>query len=97
HEVLDEADRAPELLVDGLRPLCVALRQVVVDGDEMDAATREAVEIQRLHRDEGLALARLHLGDVALVEDDAAHELDVEEPNADRTPERLAHCGVRLE
>jgi len=31
------------------------------------------------------------------VEDDAAHELDVEEPNADRTPERLAHCGVRLE
>ena len=63
----------------------------------MDAATGEAVQVQRLHRDERLALARLHLRDVALVEHDPAHQLDVEEPHADRAPERLAHRGVRLE
>jgi hypothetical protein len=97
HEVLDEADRAAEELVDRTRPLRVALREVVVDGDEVDAAPGEAVEIQRLDRDEGLALARLHLRDVALVEHDPAHQLHVEETDADRALERLANGRVRLE
>src|SRR5262245_41912876 len=97
HEVLDEAHRAPELLVDGLRPLGVTLGEVVVDRDEVDTPACEPVEVERLHGDEGLALARLHLCDVALVEDDAAHQLDVEEADADRAPERLADGGVRVE
>ena len=97
HQVLDEADRAAEQLVDGLRPLGVALREVVVDGDEMDAAAGEAVQVERLDGDERLALTRLHLRDVALVEDDPAHELDVEEPHADRALEGLAHRRVGLE
>ena len=41
-------------------------------------------------RDEGLALAGLHLGDLALVEDDAADELDVEVAHAERPLHRLA-------
>jgi hypothetical protein len=40
--------------------------------------SRERVEIQRHGRDERLSLAGLHLGDVPFVEDDSAHELDVE-------------------
>ncbi len=63
----------------------------------MDSAPGERVQVEGLHGDEGLALAGLHLRDVALVEDDAAHQLDVEEANADRPLEGLAHRGVRVE
>ena len=42
-------------------------------------------------RDERLALARAHLGDFALVEDHAAHELDVVVALPDRAPRGLAH------
>ena len=97
HEVLDGADRAAEQLVHGLRPLGVALREVVVHRHEVDSLAGEPVEVERLHGDERLPLAGLHLRDVALVEDDPAHELDVEEPHADRAPERLANRGVGLE
>ena len=97
HHVLDGADASAELLVDRPRPLGVALREVVVDGHEVDALARERVQVQRLHGDEGLSLAGLHLGDVALVEDDPAHQLDVEEPDSERALERLAHRGVGLE
>ena len=97
HQVLDEADGRPERLVHGPGPLGVALREVVVHGHEVDAAPGEAVQVQRLHGDERLALAGLHLGDVALVERDPAHQLHVEETHADRPLERLANGRVRLE
>ena len=97
HEVLDGPDGAAELLVHRPRPLGIALRQVVVDRDEVDAAARESVEVERLHCDERLSLAGLHLRDVALVQDDPAHELYVEEADADRAPERLAYRRVGLE
>ncbi len=58
---------------------------------------REPVQVERLHGDERLALTGLHLGDVALVQDDPAHQLDVEEPRADVALERLANGRVRLE
>ena len=43
--------------------------------------------------DERLAFAGLHLGDVALVEDDAAHQLDVEGRTPEVALERFAHGG----
>ncbi len=57
----------------------------------------QAVQVERLDGDEGLPLARLHLRDVALVEDDAAHQLHVEQADADRALERLPDGRVRLE
>jgi hypothetical protein len=97
HHVLDERHRRADALVDGPRPFGVALREIVVDGDEMHAGARHRVEEERLRGDERLSLARLHLGDVALVEDDAAHHLDLEELDAAVAPERLADRRVRLE
>ena len=97
HHVLDEGGPHPEGVPYGLRPLGVALGEVVVDGDEVDALAGERVQVERLDRDERLALACAHLGDVALVEDDSAHQLDVEEPHADRPLERLADGRERLE
>ena len=97
HHVLDRAGAHAELLEDGQRPLAVALGEVVVDRDEVRAAAGERVQVERLGRDERLSLAGLHLGDVAFVEDDAAHQLHVEEADADRALERLAHGRERLE
>jgi hypothetical protein len=61
------------------------------------AAAGEAVEVERKARDERLALAGLHLGDVALVEDDPAHELHVEHALVRRALAGLADGGERLE
>ena len=97
HHVLDEAGADAEHVVGGLDPLRVALGEIVVDGDEMDVLPRERVQVEGHRGDEGLSLARLHLGDVALVEDDPAHHLDVEEADAHRPLERLAHRRERLE
>ena len=97
HHVLDVAGAHAELLEDGPRPLHVALGQIVVDRHEVRAAAGERIQVQRLRRDERLTFAGLHLGDVALVEDDAAHQLHVEEADADRALERLAHGRERLE
>ena len=71
HEVLDRAHGGAKRLVDRARPLRVALGEVVVDRHEVDVLPAERVEVERLHRCERLALARLLLRDVALVEDDA--------------------------
>ena len=57
----------------------------------------ERVQVEREARDERLALAGLHLGDVALVQDDAAHHLHVEHALLRFAPARLAHGGVGLE
>ncbi len=53
----------------------------------------DRVEVDREGRDQGLAFAGLHLGDLALVEDDAALDLHVEVPLAERALRRLAHRG----
>ena len=51
----------------------------------------EGVEVQRQGGDQGLALAGAHLGDLALVQHDAADQLHVEVAQADRARGRLAH------
>src|SRR2546429_348259 len=72
HHRLDERDAHPEPFVDAAVPFRVALGEVVVHGHEMDAVAFERIQIEGQARDERLPLAGLHLGDVALVEDDAA-------------------------
>ena len=67
----------PRNCVDPAHPLGVAAGEVVVHGDDVDAAAREGVQRDGERRDERLALAGPHLGDLPLVEDHAAHELDV--------------------
>ena len=94
--MLDDADRQAEAVEDGAHPLRVALGQVVVDGDDVDAAAGHRVERGGERRDEGLALAGLHLRDPALVEDDAAHQLDVEGAHAQLATADLAGRGEDL-
>ena len=77
-------------------PLGVVLREVVVDGDDVDAPAGQRVEVRRERRDQGLALTGLHLGDVAEVQRRATHDLDVEVPLAEHPLGRLADRRERL-
>ena len=56
----------------------------------MDALALKRVEIDRERRDQRLAFAGLHLGDLAAVERDAADQLDVIMALAERPDRRLA-------
>ncbi len=94
--VLDDPDGHAEEAVDAPHPLRVAARQVVVDGDDVDALAFEGVEIGGQRCDEGLAFARLHLGNLAAVEHGAADELHVEVPHVQRPLARLADHGKRV-
>ncbi len=96
HVGQDHAGGQPEEVVDAAHPLGVVLRQVVVDGDDVDALAGQRVEVRRQRGDERLALTGLHLGDVAEVQRRAAHELDVEVPLAEHPLGGLAHGGERL-
>ena len=94
--VLDDADRHAEETVDFAHPLGVAPRQIVVDGDDVDAFAFEGIEVRGKRRDERLAFARLHFGDLPLVQDVAADQLHVEVPHVEHAAARLAHDGEGL-
>ncbi len=92
----DNAHGEPEEVVDLAHPLGVALGQVVVDGDHVHTAAGEGVEVHGKSGDEGLAFAGFHLGDLALVQDHAADELDVEVAHVEHAPAGLADNRERL-
>ena len=81
--VHDDADGQAEKFVDAAHPFGVALGEVVVDGDDVDALAGERIEIDGKRGDQRLALAGAHLGDAAIVQHHAADELDVEGPHAE--------------
>ena len=83
--------RHAEEPVDLAHPVGVAPREVVVDGDDVDAVPAEGVEAGGERRHEGLPLPGPHLRDAPLVEHQAADELHVEVAHLERAPSRLAH------
>ncbi len=82
--------------MDPSHPLGVARRQVVVDGDQVDTVAAEGVEVDRHGRDQGLALAGLHLGNGAPVERPGADDLDVVVALGQHPFRRLADHGIGL-
>ena len=92
----DEADGEAEEAIEPPHPLAVALREVVVDRDHVDALARERVEIDGQRRDERLALARAHLRDASVMQAHAADELHVEVAHAEHAARALAHDSERL-
>ena len=67
HAVLNEPNLHPKQPVDAPNPFRVALRQVVVDGDDVDGLARQRVQKARGGGNERLALPGLHLGDAPVV------------------------------
>ena len=84
-------DGEAEEAEDAAHPLAVALGQVVVDGDDVDALAGERVQVGGQGGHEGLALAGLHLRDHAAVQGQAADELHVEVPHVEHAAAGLAH------
>jgi hypothetical protein len=60
------------------------LREVVVDRDDVHALAGQRVQVGGQRRDQRLALAGLHLGDLAVVQHHAAEQLHVEVAHAQR-------------
>ena len=86
-----DAHRQAEEVVQPAHPLGVAPRQVVVDGDHVHALAAERVQVHRQRGHQRLAFAGAHLGDLALVQRDAADQLHVEVAHLQRALAGLAH------
>ena len=110
--VHDDADRQAQELVDTAHPLGVALGQVIVDGDDVDAFSFERVQVAGQRCDQRFAFAGSHFGDSAAMQDGSADELDIEVPHVQdaaagfaangegldqQVVERLAVCDALLE
>ena len=88
--VVDAGHRQTVELVHRAHPLGVALGEVVVHRHHVHALLGQRVEEYGERRHEGLALARRHLGDLALVEHHAAEQLHVV---VDHVPFRVVAAG----
>ena len=82
HVVLQQTDGHAQILIDTTHPLGVALGQVVIDGNDVHALAGDGIEIAGQRRDERLALAGLHLGNVALVKRHGADKLYIKVTHA---------------
>ncbi len=94
--VLEDADAEAQRVVDGAHPLRIALGQVVVHGHHVHALALQRVQVEGHGGCQGLALTRLHLGDLALVKCNAAQHLHIEVTEADAPFGDLPHNGERL-
>ncbi len=92
----DAAHGEPQEAVDLAHPLGVALGQIVVHRDDVDALAGQRVEVRGEGGHQRLALAGLHFGDPALMEDHAAQQLHVEVAHAHGPHGSLPHHGEGL-
>ncbi len=95
-ERIDDADRHPQRMEHLAHPSRVALGQIVVHCDDVHAAPRQRIQIGGKGCDKRLALAGLHLADVALMQEYPTHQLHVEGTQAKRAPRGLAAVRERL-
>ncbi len=72
HAVHDDADAQPEEAVDAAHPFGVAPREVIVHRNDMHTAPGQRVKHRRQRRHQRLALAGLHLGDPAAMQNHPA-------------------------
>src|SRR5207248_831466 len=76
--VNNNANRQAEKTVKLAHPFRVAFGEVVVDSDDVNAASTERVQINRESGDQGLAFTGLHFRNLALVQHHSADQLHVE-------------------
>ena len=95
----DHPDVQTQEAVHPAHPLAVTSGQVVVDRHDVHAVAGQCVEVGRQDTGQRLALAGLHLGDVAEVQRRAPHHLHVEVALGQHPPGRLTRDreGLRQE
>jgi hypothetical protein len=89
-------DAQTEQMVDRSHPSCADFCQVVVDRDQMAPLAGQRIQIERQSRHQRFPFAGLHLGDLALVQHNAAYQLHVVVALTDSAARRLTHDGKRF-
>ena len=89
--MIDDTYRKAERMVYLSHPYRVAARKIIVDCHHMHTLTRKSVEIRGESRYESLSFAGAHLGDIALMQDHATDELDVEMTLTELATRDFAH------
>ena len=77
-------------------PFGVAFGEIVVDGHDMNAFTRQRVQIGRESRDKGFTLTRFHFRNIALMQEDATHQLHIKGPQTQGPFRGFAAIGESL-
>ena len=85
--------RQAEGAVDLAHPVGVAVGQVIVDRDDVDALAFERVEVSGQGGDQRLAFTGSHFGDFAAMQDDAADQLHVEVAHVEEAAAGFANYG----
>ena len=88
--MLDKSDGKTKELIEMAHPLTVALCQVIIDSDHVDALSCESVEVNRESSHEGFTFTCLHLSDTALMKAHTADELNIKMAHAENTARCLA-------
>mmetsp|Transcript_32439 Transcript_32439/g.70838 ORF Transcript_32439/g.70838 Transcript_32439/m.70838 type:complete len:297 (-) Transcript_32439:426-1316(-) len=88
HPLLHQANLKSEETVHLSHNLSVTARQVVVHRHHMHALAADSVQVRRETSHQCLSFTSPHLGDLALMEDHAPHELHVERSQ----PQHTARC-----
>ena len=78
-----QAHGQAHVLIDLAHPLALVLCQVVIDGDDVHAPAGQSIQIGRQNGHQSLALTGFHLGNAALMQNNAADELHRIGPQAD--------------
>jgi hypothetical protein len=94
--VHDHANGQAQKFVNLAHPLGVALGQIIVHRDHVNAVPGKGIQIARQRGDQRLAFAGLHFRDLALVQHHAADELHVEVPHIQLPATGFADYGKRL-
>ena len=90
------ANLEPQEVVELAHPCGVTAGQVVVHRDHMHTLTCDGVEVGRQRRGQGFALARAHLGNLAVVQGDATGKLHIEVAHLHDPLGALTHHGKSL-
>ena len=96
HLAQGEPDSEPEEVVNFPHPLGITSGKIVVHGGEMHTSPVQRVQVNRQCGGEGFSFAGAHFGDLAPVERDAAHELDIVVPLFQRPHRRFANDSVGI-
>ena len=96
HRAEHDTNRKAEEIVDVTHPFRIALRQVIVDGDDMDTLATDRIQIGRQRRYQGLTFTGAHFRDLVVMQYHAADELHVIVAHAERPDGGLAADGKSL-
>ena len=92
----DDAHADVEKPIDTPHPFGIALREVIVHGNQMNSLAGQRVEISRQGSHQSLAFTCTHLGNLTLMQRHATDELHVEMAHSQNTFACLPHNRERI-